>query len=238
MSEPSAKRIRILAADDHTMLREVLCSMLQREPDLTVVAQASDGPETVRLIEETQPDVILLDLEMPGPGISATLHEINAVLPSARVIVVSMHDDSPLVQSLIGEGAVGFVHKCAPYEFLLTAVRSAMSGGKVVYIPQGAPPVASPLPPAGVLPEPQAYLEEPRPRDEGGATEAGGALTPREQEVLLCVAEAMSNRQIGRRLGIAEATVKRHLRSTFAKLDANSRLDAVNKGIAMGVMRR
>ncbi|MEU3056104.1 response regulator transcription factor [Streptomyces griseus] len=227
--------IRILAADDHAMLRAVLCHMLERESDLSVVAQASDGPETVFLSGQTRPDIVLLDLEMPGPGALATLRDIRTAAPDARVIVVSMHDDPALLQSLIAEGAVGYVHKCAPYEFLLTAIHSVMSGGQVIYIPQGGT-LPAPAVSAAVAAEPEPNATQP-PAAAGHSAEAS-VLTAREREVLQCVAEAMSNRQIGRRLNIAESTVKRHLRSVFGKLDANSRLDAVNKGIATGAIRR
>ncbi|MEU6106595.1 response regulator transcription factor [Streptomyces flaveolus] len=238
MNDPSHDEVRILAADDHAMLRGVLCHMLAREPGLRIVAQASDGPETVALCEQTRPDVVLLDLEMPGPGALSTLRRIRTAVPGIRVIVVSMHDDQALLQSLLEEGAVGYVHKCAPYEFLLTAIHGVMSGGQVIYVPQGGTRAPATTVALGDAALPEPYEPGPAPPAAGTVEHRAptSALTPREREVLQCVAEAMSNRQIGRRLNIAEATVKRHLRSVFAKLDANSRLDAVNKGIATGAM--
>ncbi|MFJ6465813.1 response regulator [Streptomyces sp. NPDC091387] len=208
--------IRILAADDHTLLRSALCTMLAKESDLAIVGQAVDGPSTVRLASDIQPDVILLDLEMPGPGPLATLRQIRALAPGARVVVLTMHDDNDLIQSLLAEGAFGYLHKSASREMLLSAIHSTVAGGTTVFTSQRPATRAD----VRVSPEPPI------------------SLTSREREVLECVAEALSNRQIGRRLGITEGTVKRHLRNIFAKLEASTRLDAVNKALAARVIGR
>ncbi|MFF9144219.1 response regulator [Streptomyces sp. NPDC055051] len=215
MSEDAPGVVRILAADDHTLLRSALCTMLGKEPDLEVVGQAVDGPTTVRLASRLQPDVVLLDLEMPGPGPQATLRALRAVAPGARVVVLTMHDDGDLVQALLADGAAGYLHKSASRDMLLSAIHSTVAGGTTVFTPWR--PAVPPRP--ADAPEPPV-------------------LTSREREVLECVAEAMSNRQIGRRLGITEGTVKRHLRNIFAKLEATTRLDAVNKALSARLIGR
>ncbi|MFG2905902.1 response regulator [Kitasatospora sp. NPDC048286] len=204
----SDSQVRVLAADDHVLLRTALCNLLTREPDITVVGEAGDGPMAVHQAVQLQPDVILLDLEMPGPGPIETVRQLKTAVPDSRIVVLTMHDDDELVHSLLSEGAFGYLHKSATREVLLAAVRSAVAGGTILFTPQR--PTARPPRPAD-RPEPQ------------------NVLTSRELEVLTCVAEAMSNRQIGRRLGITEGTVKRHLRNIFTKLEATTRLDAVNK---------
>ncbi|MFJ7912905.1 response regulator [Kitasatospora sp. NPDC096204] len=204
----SDSQVRVLAADDHVLLRTALCNLLTREPDITVVGEAGDGPMAVHQAIQLQPDVILLDLEMPGPGPIETVRQLKTAVPDSRIVVLTMHDDDDLVHSLLSEGAFGYLHKSATREVLLAAVRSAVAGGTTLFTPQ-RPSARPPRPTAA--PEPQ------------------NVLTSRELEVLTCVAEAMSNRQIGRRLGITEGTVKRHLRNIFTKLEATTRLDAVNK---------
>ncbi|MEU1288835.1 response regulator transcription factor [Kitasatospora sp. NPDC005856] len=202
-------QVRVLAADDHVLLRTALCNLLTRESDITVVGEAGDGPMTVQQAIELRPDVILLDLEMPGPGPIETVRQLRTAVPDTRVVVLTMHDDGDLVHALLSEGAFGYLHKSATREVLLAAVRSAVAGGTTLFTPQRTTAPRPPLP-----------ADQP---------DAQNLLTSRELEVLTCVAEAMSNRQIGRRLGITEGTVKRHLRNIFAKLEATTRLDAVNK---------
>ncbi|MFH8345221.1 response regulator [Streptomyces sp. NPDC018045] len=203
--------IRVLASDDHGLLRSALCELLDLAPGMTVVGQADDGPSAVALAAALRPDLVLLDVEMPGPGPHATLGELLRAVPGVRVVMLTMHSDRKLVDSLLAAGAAGFVHKGVDQDALVAAMRSVMTGGTVICLQgTGAGPVA--------------LAEEP-----------AGPLTAREREVLECVAQAMSNRQIGRRLDITEGTVKRHLRNIFAKVGATSRLDAVNKGLGRGV---
>ncbi|QMU73264.1 response regulator transcription factor [Streptacidiphilus sp. P02-A3a] len=196
-------RIRILAADDHGLLRAALCELLCREPDLTVVAQAADGAAAVALAAEHRPDVVLLDVEMPGPGPVATVERLRQVSPLARIIVLTMHGDLRLMESMLGAGVTGYLHKDASREVLLSSIRGAVAGLTTVHLRR----------------EPG---EQPAPGP-------GGGLTPREHEIMTYVADALSNRQIGNRLSIAEGTVKRHLGNIFEKLGASSRIDAVNK---------
>ncbi|WLQ35141.1 response regulator transcription factor [Streptomyces castrisilvae] len=198
--------IRVLAVDDHRLLREALCELLEMYEGLTVVAQADDGPSGVRMAGLHRPDLVLLDVEMPGPGPLANLRGVRQAAPEAQVIILTMHDNRHLIDSLLAAGAVGYLHKEADREVLVSAIRSAMAGGTTMFLPRK---------PSGSGPE-----RGPAPAD---------TLTLREQELMELVAEGLSNRQIGSRLGITEGTVKRHLRNIFDKLGASSRLDAVNR---------
>ncbi|MBD0838590.1 MULTISPECIES: response regulator [unclassified Streptomyces] len=198
--------IRLLAVDDHRMLRQALCELLDLYPGLTVVAQADDGPGGVRMAGLHQPDVVLLDVEMPGPGPLTNLRAIRQAAPGARVIVLTMHDNRQLIDALLSAGAAGYLHKEADREVLVAAIRSAMTGGTTMFLPHTSGEPGQ---------EQQPDLAD--------------ALTVRERELMELVAQGLSNRQIGSRLGIAEGTVKRHLRNIFDKLGATSRLDAVNR---------
>lgn len=198
--------IRVLAVDDHRLLREALCELLDMYEGLTVVAQADDGPSGVRMAGLHRPDLVLLDVEMPGPGPLANLRGVRQAAPEARIIMLTMHDNRQLIDSLLSAGAMGYLHKEADREVLVAAIRSAMAGGTTMFLPR-TPSDSGP---------------------ERGSVPAD-TLTLRERELMELVAQGLSNRQIGTRLGITEGTVKRHLRNIFDKLGATSRLDAVNR---------
>ncbi|WP_336087587.1 response regulator transcription factor [Nocardia sp. SSK8] len=202
--------IRILVADDHTLLREALCELLAAEPDLDVVAQAGTGPATLALAAEHRPDVLLLDLEMPGSDPPDTVRRLLAQDPALRVIVLSMHDGGHLVRQLLSLGVRGYLHKGTGRHTLTAAIRQSVD--------DHAPAVTLSVSPSSLLTTP----EDP--------------LSTREHEILTLVAEARNNRQIATALGITEATVKRHLRNIFAKLEAVSRLDAVNRAIELSLL--
>ena len=209
----SEQTIRILVADDHSLLREALCDMLGTEAGIEVVAQAADAQSAIRLAAQTRPDVALLDVQMPhNEDPLAMVRRIQHTCPDLRIIIVSMDDSPLLVRQLLAHGVAGYVHKSASWETLAAVVREpAGLGRKVVTV--------------SLPPQP--------------ATDRAGAqpLSEREIEVLTLVAMALSNRQVGARLGITEGTVKRHLRNLFDKLDAVSRIDAVNKAVSFGIIR-
>jgi DNA-binding NarL/FixJ family response regulator len=206
--------IRVVVVDDHTLFREGIREMLSLEPEITVLAEGSSGPEAVMLAGRYHPDVILLDVAMPGDGAAATIEQIRTVSPRSRVIVLTMHDDPDLMRELTDRGASAYLVKSVSRKELTAVVR---------LVPRSADTVV---------------LYVPRRTIQGVERPLRGLLSPRELDVLRLVALALSNGQVAHRLSITEATVKRHLSNVYAKLGAVSRLDAINKAISARLIRR
>ena len=204
--------IRIMAVDDHVVLREALCDLLAMEPDLEIVAQVGSGPEAVRMAAVHKPDVVLLDIEMPDTDPVATVRQLLADSPSLHIVVLSMYDDPALVQELVSLGIGGYLHKSSRRQTVVSAIRQAGSGTDTVTV--------------SVSPRSLRAAT-------AGPNGTDGPLSARELEILNAVAGALSNRQIAARLGITEPTVKCHLHNIFEKLGAVSRIDAVNKATAL-----
>lgn len=210
------ERVRILVADDHTLLRQALCDLLRTEPRFEVVAEAASGESAVQLAERHQPDVVLLDVEMPENDPPSTVRRLLARDPLLRIVVLSMYDTPELVQQFLGLGVHGYIHKSASLETLVSAILAPRHHQQRT--------VTITVSPGSLL---ARGAEPPKPGD----------LSARELEVLAFVAEALSNRQIAVRLSITEGTVKRHLRNIFGKLGAVSRIDAVNKAVARSLIK-
>ncbi|ANP48275.1 response regulator [Streptomyces griseochromogenes] len=206
-SETDGDPIRIIAVDDHSLLRDALCQLIEAEDDLTVVADADRTQGLAELVERTAAQVVLLDVEIPGSHAPTVVAELTDRFPALHVLMLSMHGDTQLVQELLARGARGYLHKSVPRESLLAAIRNAVARD---------PQLTIALPSSGIHGSGFAAPEQQR-------------LSPREREVLTLAAAALSNRQIANRLNVAEGTVKRHLRNIFEKLGAVSRIDAVNK---------
>jgi DNA-binding NarL/FixJ family response regulator len=191
----------VLLVDDHQMVRTGLATLLSSTDDLVVVGQAGDGAEAVEVAASTRPDVVLMDLSMPVmDGIEAT-RQLVAAHPDLRVVVLTSFSDRSRVSEALAAGAVGYQLKDAEPADLIAAVRTAAAG----HVPLD-PRVAGVL-----LPQPG------RPED---------AMSPRELEVLRLVAQGLANKQIGRRLGITERTVKAHLGRVFRELGVADRTSA------------
>jgi DNA-binding NarL/FixJ family response regulator len=204
--------VRILLADDHPVVRFGLRSLLDAEPDLQVVGEASNGRQAVDLCRVHRPDVVLMDLRMPvADGTSATA-ALTAELPDISVIVLTTYDGDADILRAVEAGAKGYLLKDTPRDVLTDAVRAAARGETVL-----APPVAARL---------LRRLRSP----------ATDALTPRETEVLHAVARGRTNAQIGRELSIGEATVKTHLLRVFAKLGVDDRTHAVTVAMQRGLL--
>jgi DNA-binding NarL/FixJ family response regulator len=207
MSQP-INRLRVVLVDDHTLFREGLAELLGAESDLEVVGQAGDSIAAVGEAASKQPHVVLLDVEMPYDPVPVTMRRIQEVSPSARIVILTMHDEPFLVQQVLMTGAYGLLVKTATGAELIGAIRAVGYQGKTVLSVshKSATELAAPTPPP---------------------------LSRRELEVLEQLGSALSNAQIATNLFITEGTVKRHLTNIFAKLGAVSRLDAVKKAYAL-----
>jgi len=206
--------VRVLIVDDHPVVREGLRVLLAAEPELAVVGDCGRGDEAVRLALRLRPDVVLMDLRLPGlDGVAATERIVAAGTDAwtVAVLVLTTYDSDGDIVRALAAGATGYLLKDAPRDELTRAVRAGARGETVL-----APPVAARL---------ADRVRVPRP-----------ALTPRELDVLRRVAAGMSNPDIGRELFIGEATVKSHVTHIFEKLGVNDRTAAVTAAIAAGIL--
>lgn len=202
----------ILLVDDHALFREGLRELLSMEPDLTVLAEAGNGAEAAALAAEHRPDMVILDVGIPGDHAATTVGRILAVSPATRVIILSMFDDPSVVRELLAAGVHAYLLKSVTREDLVATVRSL------------------------TIDSDRMTLSISRQSFEQVSGGGSKVLSDREVEIVGLVAQALSNSQIARRLDITEGTVKRHLRNIFTKLGAVSRIDAVNKAIAMNAL--
>lgn len=205
--------IRLLLADDHRMLRDTLKrSMLDEGFD--VVGEASDGAEAVSLADELHPDAILMDVTMPEiDGVEATRRIVDQH-PDIRIVMLTMHADQDVIAAAIRAGASGYLVKDCSFDEVATTVREAVSGDV-------SPQVAA------------SMLQEAR----GLVDEAESVITKREIEVLQLIADGCSTPEVGEKLFISQKTVKNHLASIYAKLDARDRTQAVLQAVRMGIVR-
>lgn len=206
-------RIKLLIVDDHPVVRDGLGSMLARDPEFEVVGEAGDGAEAVQLAETLRPDVILMDLRMPGMDGVGAITELAARGNPARVLVLTTYDTDSHVVPAIEAGATGYLLKDAPRPDLLRAVRSAARGEAVL-----SPAVAARL------------MNRVR-------TPTASPLSHRELEVLELVAAGTTNREAATKLFITEATVKTHLLNIYAKLGVNDRAAAVAEAFTRGLLK-
>jgi DNA-binding NarL/FixJ family response regulator len=205
--------IRLLVADDHPVVRDGLRAMLATQPDMELVGEAATGTEAVERARALRPDVALMDLQMPdldGPAAIAALRE---QAPEVRVLVLTTFGTDADITRAVEAGATGYLLKDAPREQLFGAIRAAAKGESVL-----SPSVAT-----RVLGRMRAPAEE--------------ALSPRELEILQAVARGLSNKEIGRRLYVSEATVKTHLLRIFDKLGVDDRTAAVTVALERGIIR-
>ena len=207
------ERIRLIIADDHPVVRTGLQGMLAGQPDFEVVGEATTGTEAVEIVAQLQPEVVLMDLQMPEmDGVTATA-EIKAHHPETHVLILTTYDTDADILRAVEAGATGYLLKDAPREELFHAVRAAAQGKTVL-----APTVATRL---------LEQMREP----------AQETLSGREVQVLALVADGASNKEIGKQLHVSEATVKSHLLHIFDKLGVADRTAAVTTALKRGILR-
>ncbi|WP_436319701.1 response regulator [Streptomyces syringium] len=207
-------KLRIIVVDDHTVMRAGVVALLASEPAIDIVGEAGNGREAVELARRLEPDVALIDLRMPVlDGVAATT-EIVTGRTGTRVLILTTYDTDAEIERAVEAGAIGYLLKDTTREQLVDAIRSAARGETVL-----APRVAQRL---------MARMRQPAPV----------ALTSRERDVLNAVADGLSNADIGKRLVIAEATVKTHLLRVFAKLEVSDRTHAVVTALERGLITR
>jgi DNA-binding NarL/FixJ family response regulator len=210
-------RTRILVVDDHLIVRQGLRWMLG-DHEVEIVAEAETGAGALEALAESRPDVILLDILLPDRSGLDVLADLHEQFPDLPVLILSMSDDAENVESAVRAGAAGYLLKNAPREELLRAIQAAAAGDAYLQA-EVARPILS------------------RFADEVRARADAPALSPREIDVLTLVAEGLTDRQIGSRLGIGETTVKGYLRGAYEKLGAADRAQAVAIALRGGLIR-
>jgi DNA-binding NarL/FixJ family response regulator len=205
----STGTIRILCVDDHPLVRKGIASILANEPDMVLVAEANNGREAVSLFKEHKPDVTLMDLRMPEiDGTSAT-RMIRQEAPDARIIALTSYDGDQDIYRALEAGVRGYILKEMVHTEVVRAIRTVHSGKRLM--------------PQEVAERLSEYFPQ-------------VALTPREVEVLGCVAKGMANKEIATRLGTASGTVKMHIQNILAKLGASDRTHAVTIAMERGIL--
>ena len=221
---PSVRRVRLLVVDDHPVVRSGIVGMLSGERNIQMVGQAADGAEAISMTTELAPDVVLMDLRMPGvDGVEAT-RWISSRPGAPRVVVLTTYDTDGDILRAVEAGAIGYLLKDSPREDIRAAVLSAAAGRSVL-----SPTVSTRL--LGVA------------RGVGGGIagscrqgETPVTLSPRERQVLQAASHGLSNSRIGAELYITEATVKTHLLRAYSKLGVDSRTAAVTEALRRGLL--
>ena len=212
------KRIRVLIADDHTLVRESLVGILEAAGDIEVVAQAGDGIETLAVAEATRPDVVVVDISMPRLSGIDVVRRLQAMLPETRVLVLTMHDEEEYVLRVVRAGAAGYLVKDSPAAELVAAVHS-LHAGRAYFGPQAAKTLAG-------------QLQNP---DRNGA-DPYGALTAREREVLHLIADGLTTKEVARRLGISVKTAENHRARVLDKFGVRNTAELVRAAVRRGLL--
>jgi two-component system, NarL family, nitrate/nitrite response regulator NarL len=219
VTDSTTKPVRVVLAEDHRLVREGLRALLEAQDGFAVVGEAVDGHEAVAIVERLQPDLVLLDVSMPGYGGLDALRDLADRPHGAKILLVTASIDREDIAVALQLGARGIVLKEAASEALLSAIKTVLSGGLWL----GDAAVSELVTPSGARPRPAA-----------GRSAFG--LTPREREILESITAGLSNREIASTLSLSEQTVKHHLSSIFDKTGTSSRLElalfAVRNGLA------
>jgi DNA-binding NarL/FixJ family response regulator len=210
---------RILLVDDHKIMRQGLKSLLAREPDMEVIGEADDGRTGLDMARELRPDVVLMDISMPGlNGIDATRRMLD-VNPAMKVLALTAHSDRNMVREILKAGAMGYIVKDSAVEELVLAVHTAI-GGRVYLSPRIA----------GLVVE--GFVDE---NGNGGAPGVFSRLTAREREVLQLMAEGKATKEVARALSVSVKTAETHRRAIMQKLDLHSVAELTKYAVREGL---
>jgi DNA-binding NarL/FixJ family response regulator len=217
----AARQISVLLAEDHSIVRQGLCALLNADGDFLIVGQARTGREAVELVRTLRPDVILMDIAMPVlNGLEAT-RQILAANPAAKVVILSAHSDDEYIERMSAAGVAGFLEKQTSAEILTKAIREVAKGNRFF-----SPSIAR-----------RMSENFAAPRDRDGLLKANGnRLTSRESEVLQLVAEGSANKQVAAELGISIKTVEKHRQHLMDKLNIHDTAGLTRYAIATGVI--
>lgn len=213
--------ISVLLVDDHTLFRSGIRSLLQRQADFTVVGEAADGVEGVKRAKQLQPDVVLLDLNMPGISGLETLQLMLQDFPNMAVILLTVSEDAEDLTAALQAGARGYLLKNIDTDYLVRAIRRAAAGEPVVAEAMTAKLIARLQSGSSQRVESASELDK---------------LTPREKDILACLARGESNKIIARTLNVAESTVKIHVQNILKKLGLSSRVQAAVFAVENGMV--
>jgi len=215
---PPGTRIRIAVVDDHPVVREGLVLILQTQPDFEIVGVGESGHDAIDIVERLAPDVLMLDLELPGLDGVAVLRRLRELGATTRTIAFTVFDTDDRIIGAVESGAAGYLLKGAPSAELFEAIRVVHRGGSLL----------QPLVASTVM---RHVASQTRPNAEQSVSP-----TKREQEVLQRLARGMSNKEIAADLGVTERTVKFHVASLFTKLGAGNRTEAVTRAVQAGLV--
>jgi two-component system response regulator NreC len=216
MPEKSA-RLRILLADDHVTVRHGLKLLIDGQPDMKVVSEASDGSSAVQSALESKPDVIVMDISMPGMNGLVATRTLKQAQPGAAIVTLTRHSDDAYLQELLRAGVSGYVLKQSPPAELLQAIRAAAAGHQYLDSTLAARVTAG-------------FLA----REGARQNKAVATLSGRESEVLRLIASGYSNKEIAARLALSVKTVEAHKANAMRKLDLNGRIDIVKYAVLQG----
>ncbi len=211
--------VRIVLVDDHTVLRTGLRMVISGQPDLTVVGEAADGPEALLVVRRVLPDVVVLDLALPGTDAMELIAEVVRSSPGTQVLILTMHADAGSVRAALTAGARGYIVKTTAHTELLRAIRSVHAGRTVVD--------------PSLTPGRRRAGEPPRPAAGG----RGQLLSPRERQVLQLLAHGHTHQEIADRLGVGIKSIETYRARLARKLDLQSRADLVRYAIGVGLLQ-
>jgi DNA-binding NarL/FixJ family response regulator len=215
--DETAGTLRVLLADDHVTVRHGLKLLIDGQPDMKVVSEASDGASAVQRAQESRPDVVVMDISMPGMNGLVATRTLKQLQPGAAIVMLTRHSDDAYLQELLRAGASGYVLKQSAPRELLQAIRAVAGGGQYLDSALTARVTAGFLGTKGKK-----------------ATKPGAALTERESAVLRLIASGYSNKEIGARLELSVKTIEAHKANAMRKLNMNGRIDIVKYAVLQG----